>query len=91
VGVLIHTSEEYGIPVTGDAVILAEVLSGDAMIDWVSKGIPAAGLYAGPTAWLIDTQTNYVLVPWVCANQIQVVPLLAVAMAAVSLFDGYLS
>jgi hypothetical protein len=61
------------------------------MMDWVSKGIPAAGLYAGPTAWLIDTQANYALVPWVCANQIQVVPVLAVAMAAVSLFGGYLS
>jgi hypothetical protein len=61
------------------------------MAGWISRGIPSAGIYAGPTAWLIDTQANYALVPWVCAHQVQAVPAVAAAMVAVALFGGLLS
>ncbi|HEX2554273.1 MAG TPA: hypothetical protein VHL98_11260 [Microvirga sp.] len=61
------------------------------MTGWFSRGLPSAGIYAGPTAWLLDTQANYALVPWVCAHQIQVIPAVAAAMAALSLLGGFLS
>ncbi len=61
------------------------------MASWISRGIPSAGIYAGPGAWLIDTQANYALVPWVCGHQMQIVPLVAAAMLALSLFGGFLS
>jgi hypothetical protein len=48
-------------------------------------------VYAGPLAWLVDTQANYALVPWVCGHGIQLVPVVALAMAALSLFGGFLS
>ncbi len=60
------------------------------MTGWFARGLPSAGIYAGPTAWLIDTQANYALVPWVCATQIQIIPVVAVAMAAVSLLGQHL-
>ena len=56
-----------------------------------ARGVPSAGIFAGPVAWLIDTQANYALVPWICATQIQLVPLVAAVMLAVSLFGGFLS
>ncbi len=58
---------------------------------WLSRGLPSGGLYAGPVAWLISTQANYALVPWVCAHQIQLIPAVAAAMVALSLFGGFLS
>ncbi len=61
------------------------------MTGLISRGLPSAGIYAGPTAWLIDTQANYALVPWVCAHQIQIIPVVATVMAAVSLLGGFLS
>src|ERR671920_539153 len=61
------------------------------MTGWLTRGLPSAGIYAGPTAWLISTQANYALVPWVCANQIRIIPVVAIAMAAVSLLGGFLS
>src|SRR5687768_14692367 len=30
------------------------------------RGMPWAGLVAGPTAWAVNTQIGYALVPWVC-------------------------
>jgi hypothetical protein len=61
------------------------------MAAWIERGIPSAGLYAGPGAWLISTQANYSLVPWVCANKLPLIPLLAAGLAAVSLFGCFLS
>lgn len=61
------------------------------MTGWISRGVPSAGIYAGPGAWLIDTQANYALVPWICAHQIQLVPVVAVVMAGLSLAGGFLS
>jgi hypothetical protein len=61
------------------------------MAVWLERGVPWAGIYAGPAAWLVSTQANYALVPWVCANKMPVIPLLAAALVAVSLFGGFLS
>ena len=61
------------------------------MGSWLGRGLPSAGLYAGPVAWFISTQGNYALTPWMCANKIPVVPMLAVLLVALSLFGGFLS
>ena len=61
------------------------------MTGWFSRGLPSAGIYAGPLAFLVDTQANYALVPWICAHDFQLVPIVALATAAVSLFGGFLS
>jgi hypothetical protein len=56
-----------------------------------AKGLPSAGIFAGPAAWLLNTQINYALAPWICAHQIRLVPVVALVMAAVSLAGGFLS
>ncbi len=61
------------------------------MAAWLSRGVPSAGIYAGPVAWLIDTQFNYAAVPWVCAHQVPLIPIFALVMAVASLFGGFLS
>src|SRR5919206_1840314 len=61
------------------------------MTGWISRGLPSAGIFAGPAAWLLDTQFNYSAVPWVCAHQFPLVPLVALVMAALSLSGGFLS
>ena len=61
------------------------------MAGLISRGLPSAGVFAGPIAWLADTQFNYAVVPWVCAHQVPLIPLFALAMAAISLVGGFLS
>jgi|SRR5215207_2830181 hypothetical protein len=61
------------------------------MAAWLSRGLPSAGLYAGPLAWLAGTVANYALVPWMCAHKVRVVPMVAFALVAVSLFGAFLS
>ena len=61
------------------------------MANFVERGLPSAGIYVGPAAWLIDTQANYALVPWVCAHQVRLIPLVALVMVLVSLSGGFLS
>jgi hypothetical protein len=61
------------------------------MTGWFARGIPSAGIFAGPTAWLISTQANYSLVPWVCASQVRIIPAVAIVMATFSLLGGFLS
>jgi hypothetical protein len=61
------------------------------MAAWLERGIPSAGLYAGPFAWFISTQGNYALVPWVCAHKLPVIPILAAVLMVVSLFGAFLS
>jgi hypothetical protein len=56
-----------------------------------AKGLPSAGVYVGPAAWLLSTQANYALVPWICAHQVRLVPLVALGLAMLSLFGGFLS
>lgn len=55
------------------------------------RGMPSAGLYAGPVAWMVSTQANYSLVPWECAHQVRVVAILGFSLALVSLAGGFLS
>jgi hypothetical protein len=61
------------------------------MAAWLDKGLPSAGLYAGPAAWAVSTQANYALVPWVCAHKVPVIPVLAAILVLVSLFGGVMS
>lgn len=61
------------------------------MTEWMSRGLPSAGIYAGPAAWLISTQVNYAAVPWVCAHQVPLIPVIALVMAGLSLLGGFLS
>jgi hypothetical protein len=56
-----------------------------------AKGLPSAGVFAGPVAWGLSTQANYALVPWICAHQIRLVPIVAIVLAAASLAGGFLS
>jgi hypothetical protein len=52
----------------------------------------AAGVFVGPIAWLISTQANYALVPWICAHDaVLLVPVLAVGPALTTLLGGFLS
>ena len=44
-----------------------------------------AGLAAGPACWAIDTQLNYALVHWVCARGLNILPIIAAALALISL------
>jgi hypothetical protein len=53
--------------------------------------VPWAGLVAGPTAWAINTQLGYSLVPWICASEVNLVPPLALAFAMAAAFGGVLS
>ena len=52
---------------------------------------PWAGLWAGPGAWAISTQANYALTPWICAHKVNLVPWIALALAAVALGGAFLS
>jgi len=61
------------------------------MMAALRTGIPSAGVFLGPVAWLINTQLNYALVPWICAHQVRLVPVVSLASAIVSLIGGFLS
>jgi hypothetical protein len=53
--------------------------------------VPWAGLVAGPTAWAINTQLGYSLVPWICASKVNLIPPLALGFALTAAFAGVLS
>jgi hypothetical protein len=57
----------------------------------IREGLPSAGLYAGPIAWLVSLQIKYALVPWICANHVQLVHPVTLASALVSIAGGFLS
>jgi hypothetical protein len=61
------------------------------MTSFMRTGIPSAGIFAGPAAWLVNTQANYALVPWICAHQMPIVPAIAIVMALLSLAGGFIS
>jgi hypothetical protein len=52
------------------------------------QGTSWAGLAAGATAWAVDTQLNYALVPWACAHGRNIVPAIAGVLAVVSLLGA---
>lgn len=54
-------------------------------------GVSWAGLAAGPAAWAVNTQANLALVPWVCAHKVNLVPVVSLALAFVSLAGAFLS
>jgi hypothetical protein len=54
-------------------------------------GLSWAGIFAGPTAWAVNTQLGYALVPWVCASEVNIIPLLAVIMALLALAGAWVS
>jgi hypothetical protein len=54
----------------------------------VFEGTSWAGLAAGPTAWAVDTQLNYALVPWACVHDRSIVPPIAGVLAVVSLLGA---
>jgi hypothetical protein len=56
-----------------------------------ARGIPSAGIFAGPVAWALSTQVGYSLVPWTCAHQIKVIPVISLVLVMVSLAGGFLS
>jgi hypothetical protein len=50
-----------------------------------------AGLVSGPGAWIVSTQLNYALTPWICAHKMNLVPFIAVPLAAVALAGAFVS
>ena len=50
-----------------------------------------AGLAAGPGAWAVATQLQYALTPWICAHEVNLVPVVALALAAVALAGAFVS
>jgi hypothetical protein len=57
----------------------------------VRHGVPWAGLAAAPTAWAVNQQLNYMIVPWVCADGVNLIPFISLLLAALALGGGYLS
>jgi len=57
----------------------------------VRFGTSWAGLLAGPAAWAVSTQLNYVLAPWECEHRARIVPVVALGLAALALLGGALS
>ncbi|MBZ9936987.1 hypothetical protein LB518_11830 [Mesorhizobium sp. BR1-1-16] len=62
-----------------------------AVVISLRKGLPSAGLIAGPSAWAISFQASYVIVPWQCANMIRIVPWLSALGILVALAGCLLS
>jgi hypothetical protein len=58
---------------------------------WMDRGLPSAGLWTGPVAWLVSTQANYSLASADCETDIAIVALVALGLVAISLFGAFLS
>jgi hypothetical protein len=50
-----------------------------------------AGLACGPGAWAVGTQLQYALTPWICGRGINLVPIVALVLAAVALAGAFIS
>src|SRR4051812_28407402 len=61
------------------------------MVRLLQTGLPSAGIFIGPAAWLLNQEVNYALVPWICAHQVRLVPLVALVAVIISLAGGLLS
>ena len=57
----------------------------------MKTGISWAGLFAGPAAWAISTQTDYALAGAQCSLGIYPVPWISLALAVVALVSAGLS
>jgi hypothetical protein len=51
----------------------------------------AAGIFAGPAAWIVNTELNYALAARACARGFPAVPLVSAVMLAFALAGGSLS
>jgi len=51
----------------------------------------AAGLFAGPAAWIVNTELNYALAARACASGFPAVPIFSAVMLAFALAGGWLS
>jgi hypothetical protein len=61
-------------------------------MQWLQRGLPLAGFFAGAAALGINTQLGYLLVAWACAHHAGfAIPLMALIFAAVCALGGYLS
>ncbi len=58
---------------------------------WIARGVSWAGLALGPTAWALSTQANYSWAAWACRLQLNIVPLVALALALISFAGAFLS
>jgi hypothetical protein len=61
------------------------------MASYAREGLPSAGIFVSPAAWLLNTEINYALAPWICAHQFRLVPIVALVTALTSVAGGYLS
>jgi hypothetical protein len=57
----------------------------------LARVLPWAGLIAGPLAWALSFQGNYLLVEWQCARGARPVPFVALVLAIIALAAGYVS
>ena len=62
-----------------------------AVTERVRAGLPSAGLWSGPLAWIVSMQPKYSLVPWICANQVPLIHPVTLVSVLISLGGGYLS
>ena len=53
--------------------------------------VPWAGLAAGPVAWAVNHQLSYMIVPWVCAGGVNLIPVLALLFAALAAAGAFIS
>ena len=63
----------------------------ERVAEWFRTGVPSAGLWAGPLAWLASLQAKYSLVPWICYNDVQLVHPATLLTALIGITGGYLS
>lgn len=61
------------------------------LVSLTRTGLPSAGIFLGPAAWMLNLLVGYSLVPWVCAHQLRLVPVLAGVTFCLSLAGGLLS
>ncbi|MBX6321198.1 MAG: hypothetical protein IRY94_05165 [Rhodospirillaceae bacterium] len=55
------------------------------------QGASWAALAAGPAAWVVSTQLNYALTPWVCEHGVGLVPWIALVLALAALAGSVVS
>jgi hypothetical protein len=57
----------------------------------IQRVLPWSGLIAGPLAWALSFQGNYLLIEWECAQGLKAVPLVALLLTLVALIASYAS
>jgi hypothetical protein len=57
----------------------------------LARWASSTGLWIGAAAWAASTLLNYVLVSWVCSSRLQIIPVVAGALALVAILGGFVS